>query len=66
MGRKPSRETVVHGAELIGLDLPENEVEPVSERLGVLLDGCDQIAHLVEDTAELDIRFSASWEAYSV
>jgi hypothetical protein len=66
MVSKPTRESVIHGADLINLPLTETEIEPIAERLGVLLDGSEQIAHLVDDTAELDIRFSASWEAYPV
>lgn len=66
MARKPASESIIHCAELIDLSLTEAEIQPIAERLGVLLDGCDQIAHLIDDTAELDIRFSASWEAYPV
>jgi hypothetical protein len=62
MSMRLRSEAVRSAAELIGLELLEDEVKPVRERLQLLLDGSDTFAHLVEDLAELNLRFDARWE----
>jgi hypothetical protein len=62
MGKQVSPEVIRATAQMIGLEITDDEVEPVSERLQLLLDAADQFSHLTEDTAELDVRFNAAWE----
>ena len=62
MTEKVAQETVRSAAKLIDLPLAEDEVEPVLERLRVLLDAAAQIEHLIDDTAHIDARFDARWE----
>ena len=62
MGNKVTPEIVRATAAMIGLEVKDDEVESVMERLQLLLDATDQFAHLVDNTAELDIRFNAAWE----
>ena len=52
--------------QMIGLEITDDEVEPVAERLQLLLDAADQFSHLTENTAELDVRFNAAWEVEQV
>lgn len=61
MGTTLTSETVRRAAEIIGLELLEEEVEPVRERLRALLDGTEAFAHLVDHTGDLDLRFDARW-----
>ena len=53
---------IVAAAAMIGLELATNEVEPVRERLQMLLDAAAGFDHLAENTAELDLHFDADWE----
>ncbi len=62
MGKKLGPQAVRSAAEINGLELREDEVEPVRERLQLLLDGTAAFTHLAENTAELDVRFDARWE----
>ena len=62
MGTELTPEMVRNAAELIGLDLGEDETEPVRERLKILLDSAASFAHLTDNTADLDVRFDARWE----
>jgi hypothetical protein len=62
MGTKLTPDVVRSAAEIIGLELLEDEVEAVRERLQSLLDATESFAHLAANTAELDHRFDASWE----
>jgi hypothetical protein len=66
MSVKLTPELLRVAAEIVSLPLSEDEVGPVLDRLQVLLDGTDQIAHLTENTAELDVRFNAFWEVEAV
>jgi hypothetical protein len=66
MAAKASAEGITAMADAIGLKIAEHEVGPVLERLNVLLDGLNQIDHLVDDTAELDARFNPAWEVPQV
>ena len=54
-------EIVRSAAALIDLPLAEDEIGPVQERLQLLLDASEQFSHLIENTAELDMRFNAEW-----
>lgn len=47
---------------MIGLEIIEHELEPVMVRLQLLLDGTETFLHLIDDTAELNLRFDARWE----
>jgi hypothetical protein len=62
MDTKLTPEMVRNAAELIGLELLEDEVEPVRERLQILLDSTSTFAHLTSNTSDLDVRFDARWE----
>ena len=62
MGKQVSSEVIRATAQMIGLEITDDEVEPVAERLQLLLDAADQFSHLTENTAELDVRFNAAWE----
>lgn len=62
MGTRVSASAVKSAAAVIELELPDDEIEPVRERLQALLDATETFAHLTENTAELDLRFDARWE----
>ncbi|HYP60767.1 MAG TPA: hypothetical protein VEQ36_10105 [Thermomicrobiales bacterium] len=62
MGNKVTPEIVKATAEMIGLEIKDDEVEPVMERLQLLFTAADQFSHLTENSAELDLRFNAAWE----
>ena len=62
MGKQVTPEMIRVTAQMIGLEIKDDEVEPVAERLQLLLDSADQFSHLTENTAELDVRFNAAWE----
>ena len=62
MGKQVTPEIVRASARMIGLEIQDDEVPPVAERLQLLLDAADQFSHLTENTAELDVRFNAAWE----
>jgi len=62
MGKQVTPEIIRATARMIGLDINDDEVEPVAERLQLLLDAADQFSHLTENTAELDAHFNAAWE----
>jgi hypothetical protein len=62
MQGKLTPETVEAAARIIDLPLSSQEVGPVLERLQSLTDSVDQIAHLIDDTADVDARFDARWE----
>ena len=62
MAMEMTPEMVRGAAEMIGLELLDDEVEPVRERLQILVDGVATFAHLTDNTADLDVRFDASWE----
>ena len=62
MGKRLTTEMVKSAASMIDLVVGDDEVELVRDRLQLLLDGTDQFEHLIENTAELDIRFNANWE----
>ncbi len=62
MAMRLTPEMVRNAAEMIGLELLDDEVEPVRERLQILVDGVATFAHLTDDTADLDVRFDARWE----
>ena len=66
MGKKVTPEVIRATAQMIGLEITDDEVEPVSERLQLLLDAADQFNHLTENTNELDVRSSAAWEVEQV
>jgi hypothetical protein len=53
-------------AEALNLPLTDDELEPVTDRLHVLLQSLDDIEHLADNTAELDIRFNALWDGYNL
>ena len=52
----------VRAGKLIELDLAEDEVEPVRDRVQIVVDALGTFAHLTENTAELDLRCNANWE----
>ena len=62
MDTKLTPEMVRNAAEVIGLELLEDEVEPVRERLQLLIDSASSFAHLTANSADLDVRFDARWE----
>ena len=62
MGKRVTPEVIRATARMIGLEITDDEIEPVSERLQLLLDAADQFSHLTENMAELDVRFNAAWE----
>ena len=62
MAEKVTQEMVRSAAGMIDLPLAEDEVEPVLERLQILLDSAAGVEHLVDDTAHIDARFDARWE----
>ena len=62
MGTRLTPEMVRSAAEMIGLELLDDEVEPVRERLQILVDCVATFAHLTDNTADLDVRFDARWE----
>jgi len=66
MGKQVTPEVIRATAQMIGLEITDDEVEPVGERLQLLLDAADQFSHLTENTAELDVRFNAAWEVEQV
>lgn len=66
MGKQVSPEVIRATAQMIGLEIGDDEIGPVSERLQLLLDAADQFNHLTENTAELDVRFNAAWEVEQV
>ncbi|HEX3302855.1 MAG TPA: hypothetical protein VHR64_08250 [Thermomicrobiales bacterium] len=66
MGKQVTPEVIRATAQMIGLELGDDEIAPVSERLQLLLDAADQFNHLTENTAELDVRFNAAWEVEQV
>jgi Asp-tRNA(Asn)/Glu-tRNA(Gln) amidotransferase C subunit len=59
-------ESVQAAAQMIELPLNAEEVGPVLERLQSLVDSVDQIARLIDDTADVDARFDARWEVDQV
>jgi Asp-tRNA(Asn)/Glu-tRNA(Gln) amidotransferase C subunit len=59
-------ESVQAAAQMIDLPLSTEEVGPVLERLQSLVDSVDQIARLIDDTADVDARFDARWEVDQV
>ena len=62
MAMRMTPDMVRSAAEMIGLELLEDEVEPVRERLQILVDGVSSFGHLTDNTADLDVRFDARWE----
>ena len=62
MGNMVTPEIVRAAAAMIELEVKADEVESVMERLQLLLDATDQFGHLVDTTAELDVRFNPAWE----
>ena len=62
MGKRLTTEMVKSAASMIDLVVGDDELELIRDRLQLLLDGTDQFEHLIENTAELDIRFNANWE----
>ena len=66
MGKQVSPEVIRATAQMIELEIGDDEIGPVSERLQLLLDAADQFNHLTENTAELDVRFNAAWEVEQV
>lgn len=66
MGSRVTPEIVKATAAMIGLEVKDDEVESVLERLQLLLDATEQFSHLVENTAELDVRFNPAWEVEQV
>jgi hypothetical protein len=66
MGKQVTPEVIRATAQMIGLEIGDDEIAPVSERLQLLLDAADQFNHLTENTAELDVRFNAAWEVEQV
>jgi hypothetical protein len=62
MGSTVTPEIVRATAAMIGLEVRDEEVASVMERLQLLLDATDQFSHLVDNTAELDVRFNPAWE----
>jgi hypothetical protein len=66
MGKQVTPEVIRATAQMIGLEIGDDEIGPVSERLQLLLDAADQFNHLTENTAELDVRFNAAWEVEQV
>jgi Asp-tRNA(Asn)/Glu-tRNA(Gln) amidotransferase C subunit len=59
-------ESVQAAAQMIDLPLSTEEAGPVLERLQSLVDSVDQIARLIDDTADVDARFDARWEVDQV
>jgi hypothetical protein len=57
-----NQEAVVAAARMIGLPLAEAEIEPVLERLRILIDGAARVAHLAGDEHDIAGRFDARWE----
>ena len=66
MGKQVTPKVIRATAQMIGLEITDDEVEPVGERLQLLFDAADQFSHLTENTAELDVRFNAAWEVEQV
>jgi hypothetical protein len=66
MQGKITPESVQAAAQMIDLPLGTEEVGPVLERLQSLVDSVDQIARLIDDTADVDARFDARWEVDQV
>ena len=62
MAREMTPEMVRNEAEMIGLELLDDEVEPVRERLQILIESASAFAHRTDDAADLDVRFDARWE----
>ena len=62
MGNTVTPEIVRATAAMIGLEVKDDEIESVMERLQLLLDATDQFSHLVDNTADLDVRFNPAWE----
>lgn len=62
MSARLTPEAVAAAAEMAGLEIGEDELGPVMERLLLLLDATAQFAHLAEPTAEVDLRFNPGWE----
>ena len=60
-----NRDVVRAAAMMIDLPLGEDEVEPVTERLRILLDSAAGIAGLATDEGEIASRYDASWEGES-
>lgn len=57
-----SPDTIRAAARLIDLPLTDAEVEPVQERLEILLAASKQVRALVDDTSDPDMRYDARWE----
>ena len=66
MQERLTAEMVRNAAHMIQLDLADDEVDPVRERLQMIFDAVEQFGHLTEPWSELDLRFNANWEAESV
>ena len=66
MGKHVTPEFIRVTAQMIGLEIKDDEVESVAERLQLLLDAADQFSHLTENSAELDVRFNPAWEVEQV
>ena len=62
MGTRLTPEMIISCAAMIELPLSEDEVGPVQDRLQSLMDSTEQFSHLIDNTAELDVRFNANWE----
>ena len=62
MATRLTPEMVRSAAEMIGLELLAEEVEPVLERLHILFDGIAAFQHLTDNSTDLDVRFDARWE----
>ena len=63
MSTRLTASDVRSAAAMINLPVSDDEIEPILVRLQTLLDGTDQFAHLIDDTAEIDVRFNANWES---
>ena len=62
MAENVTLEMVRSAAQMIDLPLTETEIEPVRERLQILVDAAAQVEHLADDTGHIDARFDARWE----
>jgi hypothetical protein len=63
MQERVTPEMIRSAAAMIDLHVSDDELESVRERVQLVFDAVDQFAHLTENTAELDVRFNANWEA---
>jgi hypothetical protein len=57
-----NRDAVAAAARMIGLPLGEEEIDPVLERLQVLMDAAARVEHLAGDAVDIAPRFDARWE----